>query len=221
VNGVATESSIKNVILDVDGTLLDSKRDIAGAQHWVLVQLGVTTYRVEDLYRTIGRKLEDTFRDLLPPELHHRIPEAATMYRDYYRPRALQTTVLFPAVRATLEELRSRGKNLAVATTKSTFTTHRILSHFRLDQFFVQMQGTDGVPYKPDPFIVHKILADQAWRAADTLMVGDAREDMEAGKAAGVRTCGVTYGALQRPDLEKLSPDFLIDHFVDLLRIAL
>ena len=215
------QSRIKNVILDVDGTLLDSKRDIAGAQHWVLAQLGVTAYRVEDLYRTIGRKLEDTFRDLLPPELHNRIAEAATMYRDYYRPRALETTALFPTVRETLEELRSREKNLAVATTKSTFTTRRILSHFDLDQFFVQLQGTDGVPSKPDPFIVNKILADQGWRAKETLMVGDAREDMEAGKAAGVCTCGVTYGALPRPDLEKLSPDFLIDHFDDLLRIAL
>lgn len=212
---------IENIILDVDGTLLDSKRDIAGAQQWVLTQFGVTSFRVEDLYRTIGRKLEDTFRDWLPPELHHRIPEAATMYRDYYRPRALDTTVLFPGVHRTLEELRSRGKNLAVATTKSTLTTKRILSHFRLDQFFLQLQGTDGVPYKPDPYIVNKIIADQAWQATDTLMVGDTREDMEAGKAAGVRTCGVTYGALARADLERLCPDFLIDCFDELLRIAL
>jgi len=221
MNAAVMGIRIENVILDVDGTLLDSKRDIAGAQLWVLTQLGVTAYRVEDLYRTIGRKLEDTFRDLLPPELHHRIPEAATMYRDYYRPRALETTVLFPGVRETLEELRSRGKNLAVATTKSTFTTLRILSHFRLDQLFVQLQGTDGVPYKPDPYIVNKIITDQTWRATDTLMVGDAREDMEAGKAAGLRTCGVTYGAVVRAELEKLSPDFLIDRFNDLLRITL
>lgn len=215
------ESRIQNIILDVDGTMLDSKRDIAGAQHWALAQFGVTTNRVEDLYRTIGRKLEDTFRDLLPSELHHRIREAAMMYRDYYRPRALDTTLPFPPVRETLQELRRRGRNLAVATTKSTFTTHRVMSHFHLEQLFVQLQGTDGVPCKPDPFIVKKIMAGQVWQATDTLMVGDAREDIEAGRAAGVRTCGVTYGAVARPDLEKLVPDLLIDRFDDLLRIVL
>ncbi|MBE0558540.1 MAG: HAD-IA family hydrolase [Proteobacteria bacterium] len=173
------------------------------------------------MYQTIGRKLEDTFRQLLPSELHHRIPEAATMYRDYYRPRALDTTVLFPHVHETLEELRSRSKTLAVATTKSTLTTRRILSHFGLDQYFVQLQGTDGVPYKPDPYIVKKIMRDQGWQATETLMVGDAREDMEAGIAAGVRTCGVTYGALSRTDMETTPHDFLIDRFDDLLRIVL
>ena len=55
---------IAHIIVDVDGTLLDSKRDIAGAQKWVLEQLGVSGYQLEDLYRTIGRKLEDTFREL-------------------------------------------------------------------------------------------------------------------------------------------------------------
>jgi phosphoglycolate phosphatase len=214
------KSWIANIILDVDGTLLDSKRDIAGAQMWVLEQLGVRGVRVEDLYRSIGRKLEDTFLDLLPPHLHHRIPEAAIMYRDYYRPRALETTVVFPAVRETLEELGKRGKKMAVATTKSTMTTQRILSHFKLDQFFVQLQGTDGTPYKPDPYILKKIMHDQGWLATETLMVGDAREDMEAGRAAGVRTCGVTYGALPRTEIEKAPHDYLINRFSDLLQIV-
>lgn len=212
---------IAHIIVDVDGTLLDSKRDIAGAQKWVLEQLGVSGHRLEDLYRTIGRKLEDTFQELLPPELHHRIPEAAVMYREYYRPRALETTVLFPGVRATLEELRRRGIPLAVATTKSTMTTQRILSHFKVDHYFAQVQGTDGVPYKPDPYILQKILREQHWRPDETLMVGDAREDLQAGKAAGVWTCGVTYGALTRSELETIPHDFRIDRFADLLKIVL
>jgi phosphoglycolate phosphatase len=212
---------IINVIMDVDGTLLDSKRDIAAAQHWVLTQLGVHQYRPEQLYRTIGKKLEDTFRQLLPPEFHHRIPEATAMYRNYYRPRALETTKLFPGVPETLEELRTRGKKLAVATTKSTATTHRILAHFKIDHHFAQLQGTDGVPYKPNPYILTKIIEDQRWVAAETLMVGDAREDIKAGQAAGVRTCGVTYGALSRTDLEKVSNNYLIDRFPELLEIVL
>lgn len=143
------------------------------------------------------------------------------MYRDYYRPRALDTTVPFPRVRETLEELIARSKLLAVATTKSTMTTQRILSHFSLDGYFVQLQGTDDLPYKPDPYILMKIMREQSWRVTETLMVGDAREDLEAGRAAGIRTCGVTYGALSRADMEEIPHDYLIDRFDDLLEIVL
>ena len=89
-------SMIRNIIFDVDGTLLDSKRDIAGAQLWVLQQLGVENYTEEDLYPHIGKTLQETFTLLLPDRLHPKIPEAAIMYRDYYRPRALENTKLFP-----------------------------------------------------------------------------------------------------------------------------
>ncbi len=85
---------IKNIIFDVDGTLLDSKRDIAGAQLWVLQQLGIENYTEEDLYPHIGKTLQETFTLLLPDRLHPKIPEAAIMYRDYYpsaRPREHQT----------------------------------------------------------------------------------------------------------------------------------
>ncbi len=216
-----TLGPINTIVFDVDGTLLDSKRDIAGAQRWVLEQLGVHTISVESLYRSIGRKLEDTFRDCLPAHLHDRIPEAAVMYREYYRPRALETTTLFPHVQDTLEELRRRGKRLAVATTKSTATTTRILAHFGIDRYFDQLQGTDGVPYKPDPYIVNKIVADQHWHRHETLMVGDTREDMQAGRSAGVKTCGVTYGALTRSDMEGVPHDVLIDRFDELLELVL
>ncbi|HTR80714.1 MAG TPA: HAD hydrolase-like protein, partial [Bacteroidota bacterium] len=110
---------IKNIVFDVDGTLLDSKRDIAGAQLWVLQQLGVENFTIEDLYPHIGKTLQETFTLLLPDRLHPKIPEAAVMYRDYYRPRALENTKLFPGVMETVEILHLKNMNLATATIKS------------------------------------------------------------------------------------------------------
>lgn len=210
---------LKNIIFDVDGTLLDSKRDIAGAQHWVLQQLGVHDYAPEDLYQYIGKPLAETFTMLLPTHLHDRIPEAAEMYVSYYRPRALNTTTLFPEVAETLAALHQRGFRLAVATTKSTMTTERVIRHFGIGGYFSHLQGTDNTPFKPDPFILNKILGEQSWERTETLMVGDTDKDIETGKNAGTKTCGVTYGSFTKEQMQTLHPDWIIDIFSKLLTI--
>lgn len=212
--------SITNIIFDVDGTLIDSKRDIAGAQLWVLQRLGITSFSEEDLYPHIGKPLAETFSMLLPEYLHSRIPEAAVMYRDYYRPRALDTTTLFPGVGETLEVLSLKKIRLATATTKSSETTARVLRHFGIAEYFAQMQGTDNGIFKPDPFIVNKIVNEQAWEKAHTIIVGDTDRDIFAGKNAGVRTCGVTYGSFTRDALCALHPDWIMDSFPQLLSLV-
>jgi HAD superfamily hydrolase (TIGR01549 family) len=211
---------ISNIIFDFDGTLTDSKHDIAGAQLWVLNQLGVYVFRKEDLFPFIGKTLEHTFSTLLPEELHHRIPEAAEMYAEYYRPRALETTKLFPGVKETLEIFHTHGKKMAVASTKRGQGIKRATDHFNITSWFVQLQGSDGLPFKPDPFIINKIIADQQWKREETLMVGDTDNDILAGKHAGVATCGVSYGSLSHEQLERFEPDFIIDAFPKLLSIV-
>jgi len=211
---------LTNIIFDFDGTITDSKRDIAGAQVWVLQQLGVTMYRPEDLYRHVGKTLEETFSLLLPPALHGRIPDAAQMYAEYYRPRSLDTTTLFPGVKDTLVALLERGKRLAVASTKKGAGIKRATDHFGITGLFVQLQGSDGFAHKPDPAIINKILDDQRWENGDTLMVGDTDKDILAGKNAGVTTCAVTYGSLPEDELQRYAPDFIISRFPDLLAIV-
>jgi phosphoglycolate phosphatase len=211
------ELRIKNIIFDLDGTLVDSKRDIAAAQHWVLVQLGVHSYKPEELYPLIGKPLRDTFLTLLPADLHERIPEAVELYKNHYPPRALDTTTLFPGVRETIETLRERGIRLATATTKLSAGTRRVLTHFGIAEYFDQIQGSDNIPFKPDPFIITKILEDQSWEKSGTLMVGDTDNDILAGKRANVPTCGVTYGSLTKEQIEQLNPDIIIHSLPELL----
>lgn len=212
--------SFRNIIFDFDGTLTDSREDIAGAQLWVLGQLGVRHYRPEDIYPHIGKPLQETFTLLLPPALHHRIPEAAQLYSEYYPTRALQTTQLFPGVRETLEELTRLGKRLAVASTKRGAGILRATEHFGITRFFVQLQGSDGLLYKPDPSIINKIIDDQKWDRRETIMVGDTDNDVLAGQRAGIATCGITHGSLTEEELRKFSPDFIIHALPDLLGIT-
>src|SRR5512134_1551445 len=95
-----------NIIFDFDGTITDSRWDIASAQKWVLGQFGIETVSEKDLFPHIGKTLEETFSLLLPASLHSRISEATRLYAEYYPPRSLRTTTLFPGVRETLTTLR-------------------------------------------------------------------------------------------------------------------
>jgi phosphoglycolate phosphatase len=209
-----------NIIFDFDGTITDSREDIAGAQLWALGELGVRNVVKEQLFPHIGKTLQETFSIILPAELHHRIPEAVRLYSEYYPPRSLLTTVLFPGVRETLVELHRRGKRLAVASTKRGTGIFRATEHFGITSLFTQLQGSDNIPYKPDPAILNKILADQGWSTESALMVGDTLHDIEAGRNAGIATCGVTYGSLSEKEMVQIRPDYLIRRMGERLAIV-
>jgi phosphoglycolate phosphatase len=199
-----------NIIFDFDGTLTDSRKDIAGAQLWALNAMGFDGYEEHDLYRLIGKPLQETFEHLIPPEHHHRIPEAIALYAEYYPPRSLATTTLFPGVYETLHFLKARGHRLAVASTKKGAGILRVTEHFGITGFFDRLQGSDGIDFKPAPDVIHAVLDNEGWHAEETIMVGDTDADILAGQAAGVSTCAVTYGALSADELALLHPDYII-----------
>lgn len=212
--------NFRNLICDFDGTITDSKTDIASAQVWTLHQLGIDSIEPEDLYRHIGKTLTETFSTVLPSGLHDRIPEAVALYSTYYPPRSLLSTTLFPGVRETLEQLVAQGRRIAIASTKRGPGILRATEHFGITSLFVQLQGTDDLPFKPDPAIVRKILHDQHWHPSETLMIGDTDKDILVGKNAGIATCAVTYGALRKEELAVFEPDFVISRFPELLSIV-
>jgi phosphoglycolate phosphatase len=210
----------RNVILDFDGTLVDSKRDIADAQLWVLHSLGLNGFKREDLYRFIGRPLEYTFASLLPASNHDRIPEAARMYSEYYPRHSLDTTTLFPGVEETLREFQRAGIRCAIASTKKGVGIKRGTDHFGITDLFVQLQGSDGLRFKPEPDILNAIITAQGWVPQETIMVGDTDVDILAGKSAGVATAAVTYGSLSEEELLEFHPDYILQSFPELSQVV-
>ncbi len=209
--------NIRNIIFDLDGTIVDSKKDIAAAQLKVLQDYGINNYSEEDLYPHIGKSLHETFTTLLPPKLHNGIDEASKKYTDYYVPNSLNTTKLFPEIFEMLKILKQNEFRMAIATTKKGAGAVRVLNHFQISEYFVQIQGSDNIPYKPDPTIIELILTEQNWKKEETIMVGDTDKDIYAGKNAGIRTCAVTYGALKIEELTKYSPDIIINSPLEII----
>jgi HAD superfamily hydrolase (TIGR01549 family) len=207
---------VRCIIFDVDGTLIDSKIDIADAQLWVLRQLGVDRWKREDIYPRIGRPLTETFQELLPSELHDRITEAKRMYIAHYRPRALDTTTLFPGVEETLATLHARKIGMAVATTKSGVTANRVLKHFGIRHYFAQVQGTDETPAKPDPYVINRILKQQSWLPQETVMVGDSEVDILCALNAGIEAWAVTWGSIREDRAVELGADRIVRAMVEI-----
>ena len=192
-------------IFDVDGTLLDSARDICGAIRQVLESRG---RQADDAFlrRYIGRHLLDLFLDL--DFSREAIDPMVAEYREFYRARKHAQTSVYPGVAEALAHL---GGRKSTATTKGTPSTRAVLEQFGLLGHFDHVQGTDGFPAKPGPEVVLKSIEVFGARPDECLLIGDAPSDMEAGRRAGVRICAVRYGYGRAEDLAACNPDFWID----------
>ncbi|HJZ97131.1 MAG TPA: HAD family hydrolase [Candidatus Solibacter sp.] len=201
-------------LFDIDGTLLDSAKDICGAVQQVLDKNPCPPVTFEYLQSFIGRHLDDLFGDIFPGATPERLAELLGQYRAVYPARGHKMTSVYPGV---AEALASLGGRKGTATTKGTPTTRAILEQFSLLPHFHHVQGTDGFPCKPAPDVIFKCLEALGARPADCLFVGDSAADMEAGRRAGVQICAVTYGYGQREALAKYEPDYWIDNLQQLV----
>jgi len=200
-------------LFDIDGTLLDSAPDICGAIQEVLGATGCQPVTLDFLKSYIGLHLCDLFLDIFPGEESARIENLIQQYRTIYRARGHTQTRLFPGVAEGLASLNGRK---STATTKGTPTTRAILEQFGLITYFDHVQGTDGFPSKPAPDVIHAALAGLGARPEECLLVGDSAADMQAGRAAGVKTCAVRYGYGRPDEMAKSEPDYWVNDLREL-----
>jgi len=189
----------------VDGTLVDSAVDICGAIQGVLAGTPQCNVSDEALRLYIGRHLYDLFEDLFPERSRLEMDEMIADYRRLYLARSHSATKAFPGIADALAALP--GKK-STATTKGTPTTRAVLEKFGLLPYFDHVQGTDGFPAKPEPDVILASLKVFGVKPEDCLFIGDSPTDMEAGRRAGVKTCGVLWGYGRREDMARWEPDY-------------
>ena len=202
------------VVFDLDGTLVDSREDISRAVNEGIVAVGGGRRPVSEIVPHIGRPLMDIFNDLLPVELHTKAGRATEIFREYFFAHCVKTSRLCPGVSECLEGLGAVSR--AVATTKMTFMAERVVRQMGIAHYFDLVQGSDDIPHKPDPAILALVLERLRKEAGRAWVVGDTVYDIQAGKAAGMHTCAVTYGIGEVEALERAAPDLLLDNLADL-----
>lgn len=200
-----------NLLLDLDGTLVDSQPGILSSCRAALRALGHETDPEMDIRSIIGPPIEDVMRYLLGPFGDDRIAQAVDAYRSDYGIRGLLLSELYPGIRETLVELHSQGTRLLLATSKRQTFAQRILDNHGLSDLFQGIYGSvpeAGLDHKPE--LLAHILQDTGLAAQNCLMVGDRKFDIVGAHANQMRAAGVLWGYGNREELELAGADLIL-----------
>lgn len=204
--------NIKLVCFDLDGTLMDSYDTIYKATIKTFELLSITgDIPHPEFYKMIGHHFADIFRELNIdiPDIEHFINIYKGIYFDF-----IDETKVYSGVFELLQFLKENNIKIALLTTKAQEQADKITAHFNLDNYFDMITGRRiGIPVKPAPEPLLLICEQLNVLPSETLMVGDTELDIRCGKAAGTKTCGVTFGFRTREALLKENADFIIDHY--------
>jgi phosphoglycolate phosphatase len=205
------------VVFDLDGTLVDSSRDLATSVNAALQRVAPGTPELgEDLVRSfIGSGARVLIaRSLARTGLPHPVEEVLPVFLEEYRRRLLESTRLYPGAVEALDRLR--GRRLAVLTNKPGDMSRTILDGLGVaDRFFRIYGGGDLDTRKPDPAGLARLAAEAGVPPGETLMVGDSAIDVRTGRAAGTLTAGVTYG-FDTAGFREDPPDLLVSTLTEL-----
>ncbi|MGZ6081612.1 MAG: HAD family hydrolase [Myxococcales bacterium] len=179
------------VIYDLDGTLVDSKDDLADSVNAMLARLGLPGRDPKVIHGFIGEGAERLIRRSLGPRQEDRYPEAAPIWREEYAARLLAKTRLYDGI---AEVLRQPPPKRAVLTNKPGAFAREILRGLGVADAFGAVVGGDEAPRKPAPGGLLGACARLGVAPELAMLVGDSAVDLETGRAAGVRVCAVTWG---------------------------
>jgi phosphoglycolate phosphatase len=205
------------LIFDLDGTLIDSKLDLAHAVNSTRSHMGLPPLDHERVYSYVGNGAPVLIRRALGPEATEaQVQEALEFFLEYYREHYLDYTTLYPGVRESLDRFRDAGKKMAVLTNKPVRISKAILDGLGVGLHFFQVYGGNSFDFKkPHPIGVERLMQEAGVPAERTLMIGDSGVDVQTAINAKIQSCGVTYG-FQPETLADPAPDRLVDRMVDL-----
>ena len=205
------------VAFDLDGTLIDSLADLASAANTMLAQLapGAAPLSPAEIRGFVGDGAGKLASKTLAARGLASKPEALPVFLEAYRRALLDQTRLYDGVLEMLDALRP-SHTLAVLSNKPGEMCRAILQGLGVADRFARIWGGDDAPKKPDPAGLSMLVRELGATPATTVMVGDSPNDLRAGRAAGVRGIGVTYGfdpagvLAENPELVVRSPAELL-----------
>ncbi|MGB6429273.1 MAG: HAD-IA family hydrolase [Candidatus Acidiferrales bacterium] len=214
-HGAGSFAQIRALVFDLDGTLIDSKLDLALAVNATLAAAGRAELPHERVFSYVGqgamRLVERALGDGASVE---EIEGAHDFFLSYYRAHMLDNTVLYPGVRECLEALGDRP--MAVLTNKPWRFSREILEGLGIARYFKEIYGGNSFETKkPDPFGMLAILEKFGIAPNHAMLVGDSDVDVQTARNSGSWACGVSYG-FGAESLKGCPPDILLDSLAEL-----
>ena len=223
-NRAIPAKDLKLLIFDLDGTLVDSRIDLANSVNAMLRHYGRPELPAEVIGSYIGNGAPMLVRRSLgDPDDEAFVQEALLYFMAYYREHKLDTTYVYAGIKEALEAIRN-GSNgnaprMAVLSNKPVGPSRGIVDALGLGPYFFQVYGGNSFhTKKPDPAGVQALLGESGAQPAETVIIGDSDVDIITARNAGAFSVGVTYG-LAPHTLEDAPPDVLIDHPQELAKV--
>lgn len=209
-------------IFDLDGTLIDTVAALKRTTNLILEQLGYPHLNDSDIKRIVGdgfrNQLKRALRLVGDTELTH-YEEAEKLYQTVFAQNCLYRVRAYDGICELLETLKACGVKVAVLTNKPHKRAIETLEHvFGIDYFDAVLGEQEGLPKKPSPEGVYRLMQQFAVKPEECLYFGDTNTDMKTGLAAGVNTIGVTWGFRDRAELEAFEPQHIIDYPLEILK---
>ena len=231
---------IQLIVFDLDGTLIDSKTDLALSVNATLEYLGRDPIDDQRIYSYVGSGAPALIAKALGEGISSsEVARGLEYFIYYYSQHKLDNTRLYPGVREALQHLsnghkpdhkphphdssrkHSRQRTMAVLSNKPVYPSREIIRGLGLGPLFPIIYGGNSFySKKPDPEGLKTILEETRVSASAAIMVGDSDVDIQTGINAGVWTCGVTHG-FGNLDLEANPPDLVVDNLLELARLLI
>jgi phosphoglycolate phosphatase len=213
---------LSNVFFDLDGTLTDPQKGITRCIRYALDKLDRPLSHESDLTRFIGPPLRLTFAKLLASDDEDLIEKAVGYYRERFSETGLFENHIYPGISGLLAFLHRKSFKLYVVTSKPEIFAKRIVRHFSLNQYFRAVFGPslDG-RFDNKGELIGFILQELSLMPEETMMIGDRREDIVAGKLNATRTIGVTCGYGREEEITTAAPDFVCRHPSDIRQVIM
>jgi len=217
---------VKLLIFDLDGTLVDSRIDLANSVNAMLRHYGKPELPNDVIASYIGNGAPMLVRRSLgDPDDENFVQEALLYFMAYYREHKLDTTYVYPGIKEALDLIRvahngaANNVKMAVLSNKPVGPSKAIVEALGLSQYFFQVYGGNSFhTKKPDPAGVEALLAESSAGAEETVIIGDSDVDIITARNVGAYSVGVTYG-LAPHTLEDAPPDVLVDHPTELVDV--
>jgi phosphoglycolate phosphatase len=197
------------LIFDLDGTLIESKWDIAASVNLTLAELKLAERGQEEIFGFVGDGIKRLLRLAVGEDNQERYEQALTVFRGHYLSHCLDHTKYYPGIETVLGHFA--GKLKAVATNKSLEYTTKILQGLGAHHFAYIVGGDDGYGLKPDPRMLVKIIDELNVTKDRAVLIGDSTNDINGGHNAGIKVCAVGYGMGNREKMAACKPDWFIE----------
>jgi phosphoglycolate phosphatase len=205
------------LIFDLDGTLIDSERDLADSVNATRAWKGLPPLDDKTVDSYIGSGAPVLIRRAFPEASDADLAPLLRYFLDYYREHMLDATTLYPGVREALDRLRAADVAMAVLTNKPVRFSISLLEGLGLQMHFFRVYGGNSFEEKkPHPRGIDALVAERGADRSRTVMVGDSAVDVRTARNARVQACGVSWG-FQPETFVDAPPDFVIDDMRELV----